>query len=128
MTVTVSDAFSAVDVAADVSGAPETAPERTGPHARMRARDYRSLPVVGKVRALAAAAVADLRAAWWTPASLPTLRQAWVERIPDRDRVPGGSRPLWVAWLGYSHTVGLAVPALAVAAAGALTALVWVAQ
>lgn len=128
MTVTVSDAFPRVEPVGEPVETPGSAPERSGTRARPRAGEYRSLPVVGKVRGLAATVVGDLRGAWWMPASLPTLRQAWEQRMPDRDKVPGGSGLLYRGWVVHNHTVGLAVPAVAVAVMGALTLLVWVAR
>lgn len=118
---TLSDAFAA-------AAAPETedtAEEDPRVHARMRTREYRSLPVVGKVRDATRTAAADLRSAWWLPASMPTLGHAWADRMPDRDRVPGDNGALYVAWVAYNHTVGLIVPAVALLLVGALTPLVW---
>ena len=120
MTATVGE-FVAAAAAANVS--------ETIPNARVRApartRVYRSLTVI---RNAAATAWADLRSAWWMPDSIPTISRAWAERNPDMDRVPGGSPALYTAWRIYSHTVGLAVPALAAAVVGALTPLVWAAR
>jgi len=71
---------------------------------------------------------ADLRDAWWTPASLPTFQTAWAERMPDRDTVPGNNTALYYSWVAYNHTVGLAVPATVILLVGALTPLVWLAR
>jgi hypothetical protein len=71
---------------------------------------------------------ADLRDAWWTPASLPTFRTAWAERIPDRDRVPGGNAALYHGWTVYNHTIGLAAPLAALLIVGTLTPLLWIAR
>jgi hypothetical protein len=109
--VTISDAFAAANPAAMPDGSPAVPQERAGVHARMRARGYRSLSVLGKVHGWGAVAWADLRAAWWTPQSLPTLQQAWAGRMPDRERVPGDNALLYRGWVFYNHTVGLAVPA-----------------
>ncbi|MGI5247625.1 hypothetical protein [Dactylosporangium sp. CA-139066] len=73
-------------------------------------------------------ALADLRDAWWTPAALPTFSTAWAERMPDRDRVPGGNTALYAGWIAYNHTVGLAVPLAALAVVGVLTPLLWIAR
>jgi RES domain-containing protein len=80
------------------------------------------------VRAWASDVAADVRTSWWTPQSLPTVRQAWNGRIPDPDRVPGGHRGLRVAWLAYNSTAGVAIPAVVALIVGALTALVWAAR
>jgi hypothetical protein len=128
MTVTVSDAIPVVETVVVAPESPVAAAERTGAHARMRARDYRSPAVVGKVKALAAVVVVDLRSAWWTPASLPTVQRAWAQRVPDRERVPGNNPLLYGGWVTYNHTVGLLLPAVAMAAVGLLTLLVWVSQ
>jgi hypothetical protein len=69
---------------------------------------------------------ADLRDAWWTPASLPTWRIAWAERMPDRDRVPGNNSALYAGWVAWNHTIGLAVPLAAIAVVGALAPLLWI--
>lgn len=118
------------DVAAAAApvDSPEAAPEKARVHARMRARGYRSLPVAGKVGDLARTAGADLRSAWWTPASLPTLAQAWAERMPDRDRVPGNNAVLYRGWVAYNHSIALAVPALALVVVGLLTPVVFAAR
>jgi hypothetical protein len=94
----------------------------------MHAREYRSLSVVRKVNEYGAIMWADLRSAWWTPASLPTLQRAWAERLPDRERVPGDSAVLYGGWVVYNHTVALVVPAVALVVVGALTPLVWAAR
>ncbi|MER7280453.1 hypothetical protein ABT369_39050 [Dactylosporangium sp. NPDC000244] len=71
---------------------------------------------------------ADLRDAWWTPASLPTFSTAWAERMPDRDRVPGGNAALYASWVAYNWSVGLAVPLAALAVVGLLTPILWIAR
>lgn len=125
--MTVSEVFAAADAAAEIGGGPGSA--STGrARVRMRARGYRSLPVVDKIRDRVAVGVEDLRSAWWTPAALPTVQQAWAGRIPDRDTVPGGNAVLYAGWVVYNHTLGLAVPAVAVALVGLLTPLVWAAR
>lgn len=126
--MTISDVFAAAAPAAERSDSPEAAAGRVRVHARMRARGYRSLSVVRKIVDVAAVVWADLRSAWWTPVSLPTLRQAWAARMPDRDRVPGDNALLYRGWVAYNHSVALAVPALALALVGLLTPLVWAAR
>lgn len=130
--MTISEAFGPAVPTATIGGNTKAAPDRARVHARMRAREYRSLPVVGKVAGIfadwAVQAWADLRAAWWTPASLPTLARAWSERMPDRERVPGNNGLLFGGWVLYSHTVGLAVPAAVAALVGVLAPVVWAAR
>jgi RES domain-containing protein len=70
----------------------------------------------------------DLRNAWFMPASLPTFKTAWVERMPDRDTVPGSNAALYAGWVAYNHTVGLLIPAVALAVVGTLTVLLWIAR
>lgn len=125
--MTISDAFAAAVPAADVVGSHDSGVGRMPGHARMRARGYRSLPVLDKIRDRWAVAVEDLRSAWFMPASVPTVQDAWATRLPDRDRVPGSNGALYAGWLVYNHTVALAVPALAVAVVGVLTPVVWAA-
>ncbi len=120
MTATVGDAFAAADVAA----APDAAVERAGVGTRARARGYRSLPVLATVKGWVGVWWADLRSAWFAPASLPTLQRAWAERIPDRDRVPGGNPVLYGGWVGWNHAALVLVTAALVVVA-ALTVTVW---
>lgn len=135
-TTTVSEALAAATAGGNPPGnAPEAIQREAvqpGRRAGARARDYRSLPVVGKlagwVAGWALQAWADLRSAWWTPQSLPTVRRAWSERIPDRGRVPGDNPLLYGGWLVYNHTVALVVPLAATVVVGALTPLVWAAR
>lgn len=73
--------------------------------------------------------LADVREAWWTPDEIPPpIRQAWVRRMPDRDRVPGRNAVLWGGWVGYNHTIGLAGPVLAVLTVTALSIVSWIIQ
>lgn len=125
---TVSDAFAAADVAAEGGTAPQNAFDVARAHTRARARDYRSLSVLSKTRYIASTVWADIRSAWWWPQSLPTFRQAWAERFPDRERVPGGNALLYGGWTAYNHTLGLLLPAVAVVIVGAATGLVWAAR
>lgn len=122
--MTLSDAFPVDVAAATRRQSPEAAPQRGRLHARMRARGL-SVP---RVTAAFKVVGADLRESWWVPPSLPTVARAWSERFPDRDRVPGDHVALYCAWLVYNHTIGLLVPALALALVGVLTPLVWVAR
>jgi hypothetical protein len=126
--VTISDAFAAPTVAAVPDGSPKVVPTAPQVHARRRARGYRSLSVKGKAGDLAAVVWADLRSAWWTPAALPTVAEAWADRMPDRTRVPGDSRFLYAGWVLSNHTVGLLVPAVVTGLVGLLTPLVWAAR
>lgn len=122
--MTISDAF-VVDVAAAApSNGHRVSLAKAGAPARMRARTRSVLRVTSWIKTI----WADLRSAWWVPASLPTVRRAWAERMPDRVKVPGDSRLLYGAWVVYGHTVGLAVPAVAVAVVGVLTVAVWIAR
>jgi RES domain-containing protein len=70
----------------------------------------------------------DLRDAWFMPASLPTFSTAWAERMPDRDTVPGSNAALYAGWVLYNHSVGLLIPAVALAVVGTLTVLLWIAR
>lgn len=131
---TVSDVLAAGPRVSDRVSSPEAASvSAAGVRTRGRARE--SLAVTeryGKIVAPFALwgrqAGTDLRDAWWTPASLPTFQRAWAERMPDRDRVPGGNGLLYAGWVVYNHTFGLAVPAAVIALVGALTPLVWLAR
>ncbi|GAA0719691.1 hypothetical protein Drose_05995 [Dactylosporangium roseum] len=123
--MTISDAFPVAAAAADAAADPAERPEKARVHARMRAREYRSLSVLVNFRRQV---WADLRDAWWMPASLPTFQTAWAERMPDRDRVPGGNGVLYAGWVAYNHTVGLLIPAVALAVVGALTPILWAAR
>ncbi len=97
--MTISDAFP-VDVAAAVPvAAPVRLEKEARAHARMRTRDA-SVP---RVTAAANRVWADLRESWWLPASAPTITQAWRDRMPDPERVPGGSDLLYGAWMAYNH-------------------------
>lgn len=125
---TTTTTWSDVAAAAAPSDSQDATADRPRVHARMRAREYRSLPVAGKVADVARTAAGDLASAWWMPASLPTLQQAWADRMPDRERVPGGNEALYRGWVAYNHTVGLVVPAVAVLIVGLLTPLVWAAR
>lgn len=121
--MTISDAFAAPPAAAADGRKPSAAPSvRARVHARMRTRG----PIVHRVTAAVGGVWADLRSCWWAPASLPTVQRAWVERFPDRDRVPGNSDLLYRGWLVYNHTIGLLVPLVTVAAVGVLTPAVWI--
>jgi hypothetical protein len=125
---TVSDVFSA----ADAGGGPVVAVGAgRGARARARARvatTQRDRKYLGLLAAGVRTAVLDLRAAWWIPASLPTLRQAWTQRIPDRATVPGDNSVLYAGWIAYNHTIGLLVPTVALAVVGGLTPVVWAAR
>jgi hypothetical protein len=113
-------------------GAPAVGVDESARPAVASRKTVRSQPAVGKavgkVGDLAALFWADLRSAWWTPSSLPTLARAWADRMPDRDRVPGGNAVLYRGWVVYNHTLALLVPALVLALVGVLTPLVWAAR
>jgi hypothetical protein len=126
--VTISDAFAAPAVAATPSGKPAAASESAQVHARMRARGYRSPAVMRKIVDVARLIWADICSAWWTPASLSTLAAAWADRIPDREKVPGGNGLLYGGWLAYNHTLRLAFTALVLAGVGGLSLFGWIAQ
>jgi hypothetical protein len=84
--------------------------------------------VTQRYRNLLPGLAAEARSWWWTPTSLPTLSRVWAERMPDRDKVPGDNAVLYGAWVGYSHTVGLVVPTVALALVGVLTVVAWIAR
>lgn len=127
--MTISSAFPVDAAAADTAAATAAPTVRARVHARMRARGYDSRSVmVNTFVGWGRQTWADLRDAWWTPASLPTLRTAWTERMPDRDRVPGDNSVLYAGWVAYNWTVGLAVPLAALAVVGTLTPLLWIAR
>jgi hypothetical protein len=98
----------------------------SGPRASVEVTE-RDGKISAGLKGWAASFAADVREAWWAPASLPTVQRAWANRMPDRDRVPGGNALLYGGWVGYNHTLGLAVPALATAVIGLLSMLVWAA-
>lgn len=125
--MTISDALAAARVAATPSGTAAVDGEKARAHVHARAR-VRSLPVTVKIRDVFRLVWADVRSAWWTPASLPTLTAAWAERMPDRESVPGGNALLYGGWVVYNHTLRLALTAAALVVVGALTAVVWMAQ
>lgn len=120
--MTLSEAFAAPAVAADVAAAPVTLQKRAQAGPRARAQG----PSVPRVTAAAKVMWADLRESWWLPASVPTVAKAWSQRWPDRERVPGGSDVLYTAWAVYNHTLMLPVVALLNLAVGVLTPVVWV--
>lgn len=127
--MTISDAFPAPAAAAGTAAAPAAPPERARPHARMRAREYRSRSVmVNTFAGWGRQTWSDLRDAWWTPAALPTFQTAWAERMPDRERVPGSNSLLYAGWVVYNHTIGLAVPLIGLAVVGVLTPILWIAR
>ncbi len=120
--MTISDAFPVDSAAAVPAAAPVRLQKEARPHARMRPRDT-SVP---RVTAAAKVMWSDLQGSWWLPSSVPTVVEAWRTRWPDRDKVPGGSDALYVAWAVYNHT--LALPAVAVfnLLVGVLTPLLFV--
>ncbi len=122
--MTISDAFAPAAAAVDVRKSPEAVGGKAQAHARMRAQgtSVQRVTNAGKVMWV------DLRECWWLPESLPTLGRAWADRFPDRARVPGDSDALYRAWVVYNHTLGLAVPAVALAVVGVLAPLVWVSR
>lgn len=126
---TVSDAFDVADSVARTRCTPEPTSQRAQVRARAHARGYASRTVIGKrvVENLRLAG-ADLREAWWMPASMPTWNQAWADRKPDIERVPGRHRGVWLAWCAYSHTVGLLVPIVGLVLVGAVTPVLWAAR
>ncbi len=121
--MTFSDAFAAEEAAAAVPKR-RLRPSNAGVGPRARARGTSVPRVTARLKTIGA----DVVSAWWLPASLPTLSAAWADRTPDRSRVPGDNTVLYRGWLVYNHTVGLAVPAAALAVVGVLTPLVWVAR
>lgn len=121
---TVSDVFPAVEVGGSRSGSPSAVSGSAG-GARTRARA--SVAVTDGHRKIGRWVASEARAWWWTPDSLPTLARAWAERMPDRERVPGGNPVLYGGWVAYNH-VALIVPAAALAVVGVLTIAVWVAR
>ncbi len=119
--MTISDAFP-VDVAAAVpAAAPVRLEKEARPHVRMRTRDA-SLP---RVTAAAKVVWSDLRGSWWLPGSVPTVVEAWRERWPDRDDVPGESELLYTAWAGYNFAALVPI-ALFNLLVGALTPVLFV--
>lgn len=124
-----SSAFPGSVAAAAGPAAPTVRLEKARPHARMRAREYGSRSVmVNTFVGWGRQAASDLRDAWFMPASLPTFKVAWAERMPDRDTVPGSNAALYAGWVAYNHTVGLLIPAVALAIVGALTPILWIAR
>ena len=119
--MTISDAFPVDVAAARPAAAPVRLEKKARPHVRMRAQDA-SVP---RVTAAAKVMWSDLLESWWLPGSIPTVAKAWSDRFPERDRVPGGSDALWMAWAVYNHAVMLPVVALLNVAVGVLTPLVW---
>jgi hypothetical protein len=123
--VTVSEAFAVPDAPAGQGSAAAPAAAPATPRSPAWARSL--LPGAGRARAALDTVAADFRRSWWMPASLPTIGQAWARRTPDRTRVPGGNGALYAGWVVFNHSVGLLVPALALALVGVVTPLVWVA-
>jgi hypothetical protein len=127
----VSDVLAAGNGGGSRAAAPSAVQDSAGGvRARGRAREGYASPsvLVNTFAGWGRQTWSDLRDAWWTPASLPTFRTAWADRKPDRDRVPGGNSALYHGWVVYNHTVGLAVPAVALLIVGALTPLLWIAR
>ena len=126
--MTISDAFAVETGSGSRSGSAPVAVEEarvgSGPRARVAPRSV----LVNIFGSWGRQTWSDLRDAWWTPAALPTFQQAWAERMPDRDRVPGNNSALYALWVGYNHSIGLAVPLAAVLLVGALTPLLWIAR
>lgn len=120
--MTISDAFAVRPTAAGAAARPAAASDAPHVHARMRTRGS----ILHRVTAWAEVMWVDLRSAWFLPASIPTVTRAWAGRMPNRERVPGNSDALYWGWVAYNHTIGLAVPAAAVAAIGLLTPAVWI--
>lgn len=120
--MTISDAFPVDSVAAVPAASPARVKKKAGPHARMRARTA-SVP---RVTAAAKVMWSDLRGSWWLPASVPTVARAWAQRWPDRDRVPGNSEPLYVAWAVWNLAIALPAAVLATAVAGLLAPALFV--
>ena len=124
-----SSAFPGSAAAAAGPAAPTVRLEKARPHARMRAREYGSRSVmVNTFVGWGRQTWSDLRDAWFMPASLPTFQVAWAERMPDRDTVPGSNAALYAGWILYNHTLGLLIPAVALAVVGALTPILWIAR
>lgn len=127
--MTISSAFGGSVAAADVAAAPTVRLAHARTPARMRAREYGSRSVlVNTFAGWGRHTWTDLRDAWFMPESLPTLRDAWADRIPDRDLVPGSNAVLYAGWVAYNHSIGLAVPLLALAVVGVLTPILWIAR
>ncbi len=125
--MTISSAFGGNPAAATHPAPPVEGVEEARLHARMRAREYGSRSVlVNSLVDWGRQTGADLRDAWFMPASLPTFKVAWAERIPDRDTVPGSNGFLYWGWVAYNHSFGLAVPLLALAVVGTLTPILWI--
>ncbi len=121
--MTLSDAFAVPGVAAAATADRITLEKKARVGPRARAQE----PSVHRVTAFRRVVWADLRASWWLPASVPTVKRAWAQRVPDRDRVPGNSDLLFRGWVVWNHTVGLAVPVAATVIAGVLAPLVFIA-
>lgn len=125
--MTISSAFGGSVPAAAVPAAPTVRLEKARPHARMRAREYGSRSVlVNTFVGWGRQTWSDLRDAWFMPASLPTFQVAWAERMPDRDTIPGSNAALYAGWVVYNHSIGFAVPLLALAIVGTLTPILWI--
>lgn len=128
--MTLSDAFPVRSGGGMPLGNDDTAEGAPRLHARMRAREYPSPSVLvnrvgGWFGSFGSTAAADLREAWWTPASLPTVQKAWANRMPDRSKVPGEWPPLYWGWVAYNHAVALPLTIFALAGVGALSMLTW---
>lgn len=85
-------------------------------HAGTRARLADTLSdskAAATVQETVATAWWDARSSWVWRTPGPTLTDLWAHRKPDRDKVPGHNRALYVAWVTYNHLVLIAAVLLA---------------
>lgn len=122
--MTLSDAFGAAEAVAAEPIRRVREPDVAQAHVRMRAQGTSLHSVTNHLKVIGA----GVASAWWLPDTIPTLAEAWGGRVPDRSRVPADNEVLYRAWVVYNHTIGLAVPAVALLLVGVLTPAVWVAR
>lgn len=125
---TVSELLAAAEAVEEAGTAVEAENRGAGTRARARAKamvTVRNDQWVARARDWMVESVGEYRHWWWTPQSLPTITRAWRDRLPPHDRVPGGHKILYGAWVGWNHTIGLAVPVAAAALVGVISTVAW---
>ena len=121
---TYSDAFPAADIGSGPAVEAERA--RVDAHARARIPATERDGKISRLRGFVGTVWSDIRSAWWAPASLPTVRQAWTQRVPDRTRVPGDNGLLYGGWWVYNHFAALPLITVITGVVGALGVAGWV--